>query len=104
MVSLDNTLDQSQSDAISLKFSIAVQTLKYTEQPTGVLHIKPGSIVLNSIADLLWPNPPRDVDSRVRSFAAILNRIRDEIGPNLAHHGDIRTNCREILDVDSQIR
>src|SRR5258708_4629262 len=68
-VTLDDALNDGETDACPLKFLLAVQSLKYGEQAFRIGHIEAGTVVADAVSRFARANLPEDFEYR-RGHAA----------------------------------
>src|SRR5258708_7294753 len=87
--------DVGQSYSGSLELIFAVQPLEKPEEPPGIVHIEPGSVVPNLKFELGGVFPVTDLDPRGLAALGIFDRIIEKVSPDLFQHRPVGVNGRQ---------
>src|SRR6185437_16512039 len=103
-VPLDDSAHDREADSGALEFLGAVQALKDAEEPLGALRIEARAVVSNRVKPAAF-GPLRTVDGNERLLAAAgeLQRVGDEVHPDLAQQRQIGLRVRKAPDADLEI-
>src|SRR6185295_4548468 len=97
-VALEDALHDRQPDAAALEFRLAMQALERAEQLRRVLHVEADAVVAHEVGLLL--HVPTDIHPRAVALARILERVADEIGPDLADDRGLAFAGRHRIHLD----
>src|SRR5258707_512267 len=85
--------------ACALEFFRPMQPLEHSEQFLGVFHVETRSIVPHVKLQFAALSPAPDFDFRQVARTRILDRIREQVGPDLFQHRKIPAHIGQGLDV-----
>ena len=95
----DNAAHGGQPDAGTFEFIRAVQTLKHTEQSSGIGHVEANPVVADKNHRFGGPAGQRpDLDSRLLQRPGELQGVGDQVGQNDPQHGHISSNRGQVVD------
>ena len=99
----NDTLDDGESDAGSLKFLNGMQALEHTEQLVGIPHVETGTIVSNKVYDFVVIDGAADLNYSGLPETAELDGIGQQVDEYLMHHGKITCCRRNSFDFHLQL-
>jgi len=82
-VQADDSLHVGQADTMAGKLAFSMETLKNPKQFVGIAIIKTLTIILQRIDAFALGFPSTDDDDGFPAFRSELDRVFQEIGPNL---------------------
>src|SRR5262249_15114993 len=88
-MSTDDALDDGQAHAGAGKVLAPVQSLEYAEKLFRVAHVEARAVVDDLEDRLAILETAEDLHLGRGPLGAVLERVADEVRPNLAHHGRV---------------
>ena len=101
-VTLDNALNDGETDANALEFVAAMEALEDLEQFVGEFHVETGAIVANEVNGFVRRGLRSDLDQRFVALAGVLDGVGDEIDPDLPEERGIAVAIGQRADADVQ--
>src|SRR5262245_27821006 len=99
----DYALHDGQSDARAGELAGRVQTLEHAEQLLREAHVKARAIVAHVIERFAVYNFTEDLHRGILLLGAVLERVADEIRPDLLEYRGIAARVGQILDPDGRL-
>src|SRR4051812_43800369 len=96
---VDDAGHSRQTDAGTLKFLHAMQSLEDTEEFVGKLHVKPNAVVTNIDRGSLRGYTAADLDAGTVTSAGELDRIAQQVGEDLFNECGVALNCGQRFDL-----
>src|SRR5260370_29729179 len=88
-VSVDDALDEGQTDPRPFELVVPVQSLKDPEQLACITHVEARAVIPNVERGFAAFAPRPDLDARFRATARELEGVADEVGQDLAQQGEV---------------
>ena len=93
-----DSLHESEADACPFELGRAVQPLKYAEQLLLIPRVETDAVVLDGIDDLAVARGAGHLDDRVGARARVLDRVAEQIHPDLFHQRRVAHRMWELAD------
>src|SRR6266851_437729 len=88
-VTLNDTVDNRQSDAGPFELIGAVESLKGTKQLFGLLQVEARAVVPHAIHGFIDLTPAEDLDDRLLLASCELEGVGEQIGEGLLQQGGV---------------
>lgn len=99
-VALDHASHRRQADAVAFEVALHMQTLERREQPVCVGHVEAGAVVGHVEMDRAVRLVCADPNLRMLALGGELQRVAEQIDPDLANEPPVALEPRQGLDHD----